>query len=368
MVRLLINDEGPNMNRNYLARMFWLGATLAGCLLASLDDKRTTAADSPKSQNAKAAVLEPSAAVVHQPDLTYRTVGDRELMLDVIFPKVGKGPFPAVILLHGSGPANKGKTGMLPLAQELALQGYVGIGVDYRCKPEDGFPAPIRDVQCAVRWLRAHADQYKIDKDRIGVWGFSGGGTLACLLGMKGTTWKGDNGRAQLDDRPQAVVSFYGPMDFAQLHEACQARAKAKESRFQERMESSYIMHTLESWLGGPPSKVPDRYALASPVTHVTGNLPPILLIHGAEDTVIPAQQSQHLASKLRGSGSPVGLLIIGGAGHDFEEKNPIDRRLAMAAVLAFLDHHLLGPIQNRSPRNRLERTQDLRQISKELK
>jgi len=92
------------------------------------------------------------------------------------------------------------------------------------------------------------------------------------------------------------------------------------------------------------------------------------LLIHGAEDTVIPAQQSLFLASRLKGSGSPVGLLIVGGAGHDFEEKNPINRRLAMAAVLAFLDHHLLSPTENRSPRNRLEGTQDLRQISNELK
>jgi acetyl esterase/lipase len=257
---------------------------------------------------------------------------------------------------------------MLPLAQELALQGYVGIAVDYRCKPEDGFPAPIQDVQCAIRWLRTQAGQYKIDKDRIGVLGFSGGGTLACLLGMKGTTWKGDNRPVQIDGRPQAVVSFYGPTDFAQLHQGCQAKINAKESGPLEKAQSSYIMHTLERWLGGPPSKVPQSYALVSPVTHVAANLPPILLIQGAEDTVTPPQQSQLFASKLKGAGNSVGLLIVGGAGHDFEDKSASDKRLAMAAVLAFLDDHLLDPNQNGLPRNRLARTQDLRQISKESK
>src|SRR5262249_54584791 len=150
-------------------------------------------------ESTKPADLELSAAVVHRPDLIYQTLDNRALMVDVIFPKVGNGPFPAVILIHGSGPANKGKRGMVPLAQGLALPGYVGIVVSYRCKPEDGFPAPILDVQSAIRWLRANAIQYKIDKNRIGVWGFSGGGTLACLLGMKGTNWNGNNAPAQRD-------------------------------------------------------------------------------------------------------------------------------------------------------------------------
>jgi acetyl esterase/lipase len=331
--------------------MFWLGATLAGCLLASLDDKRGMADDSPKLENVKSAALEPSATVVHRPDLLYRTVGDRKLMLDVIFPKLGGGPFPAVILLHGTGPANQGKEGMVPLAQELARQGYVAIAVSYRSKPEDAFPAPIQDVRCAIRWLRGQANQYKIDKDRIGVVGFSGGGTLACLLGM--------NGPVQNGDRVQAVVSFYGPTDFARLHEVCQAKLKVKETCFEERVQSWFIIPALEKWLGGSPSKVPESYALPSPVTHVTRNLPPFLLIHGAEDTMIPVEQSQRLATKLKESGNPVGLLIIGCAGHDFEEKDPINRRLAMAAVLAFLDDHLVGLNQNRKLANRSERTQD---------
>jgi acetyl esterase/lipase len=106
---------------------------------------------------------------------------------------------------------NKGRKGMAPLAQLFARQKYVGIAVSYRCKPEDAFPAPIQDVECAIRWLRTHADQYKIDKDRIGVVGFSGGGALACLLGMK--SFQDDLDNKEMRPEPfggvQAVVSFY---------------------------------------------------------------------------------------------------------------------------------------------------------------
>ena len=143
---------------------------------------------------------------------------------------------------------------MAPLAEELARKGYVGVAVSYRCKPEDNFPAPLQDVQGAIDWVRANAGQYKLDKDRIAVIGFSGGGTLACLLGMKG-------------DTVRAVVSLYAPTDFLRLHECCLTKSQAKECGLWEKTQSSYIMKTLESWLGGPPSKVPERYRSASPIS-----------------------------------------------------------------------------------------------------
>jgi dipeptidyl aminopeptidase/acylaminoacyl peptidase len=102
-------------------------------------------------------------------------------------------------------------------------------------------------------------------------------------------------------------------------------------------------MQTLERWLGGSPAKVPERYALASPLNHVTCDSPPILLIHEQDDTVVPVEQSQLLAKKLHASGRPVSLLVVAGAGHDFEDKDRTNGRLAMAAVLAFLDDHLLA-------------------------
>lgn len=93
-----------------------------------------------------------------------------------------------------------------------------------------------------------------------------------------------------------------------------------------------------------------------------------MLLIHGADDSIVPVEQSRLFAKKLQESGRPISLLIVEGAGHDFEEKNPTNGRLAFAAVFAFLDDHLLGPKQNRMAGNRSERTPDLRQSCKESK
>jgi acetyl esterase/lipase len=289
-------------------------------------------------------------------------------MLDLVGPKSGEGPFPAVILLHGVGPANKGRNGLLASAQELARKGYVGIAVGYRSKPEDAFPAPIQDVQCAIRWVRAHAEELRIDKNRIGVLGFSGGGALACLLGLKGDGPDDDNKLPEKPGRVQAVVSFYGPTDFARLHEWCMKRAKATESCTADRFVSGMIMQALEKWLGGPPSKDPQPYASVSPMSCDSKNSPPILLIHGADDSMVPLEQSQLFARKLQKANRPVSLLVVEGAGHDFEEKNKSDGRLAFAAVLAFLNDHLLGVGQNQPSGNHPDLPKDLSGVVKNLK
>lgn len=327
------------MKRNDLARVACQAAFLGICLSISLGSQSARADDSAKPENSKPGDTTTAIGVVHHPNLKYRTVNCKALMLDVVSPKVGAGPFPAVVLIHGTGPFSKGKEGMIPLAQEVARNGFVAIAVSYRYTPEDAFPAPIEDVQCAIRWVRANANQFKVDKDRIGVLGFSGGGTLACLLGTKGYK----NALGDQDKKGsgplRAIVSFYGPTDFARLHGDCQK--KAKEGSLAEQWQSDLIMKRLEKWFGGPPSIVRENYALPSPMSKDFQECPPVFLIHGSEDSVVSVEQSRLLAKKLRNSSRPVKLLVFEGAGHDFEAKNTTDGHLAVALVLAFLGDHL---------------------------
>jgi acetyl esterase/lipase len=245
------------------------------------------------------------------------------------------------VLLHGTGPFTKGRIGMIPLAQELARNGYVAIAVSYRYRPEEKFPAPIQDVNCAIRWVQDHSVQYKVDKDRIGVVGFSGGGALACLLGMKGGQDLPNEGKDATQSVPlRAIVSFYAPTDFARFHEDCQK--KVKEGSKAEKLLGDLMMKALEKWFGGPPSKFPKLYDEVSPIKQVTKDSPPILLIHGAEDKVVPVDQSRLLAKKLKELRRPFSFLVIEGSGHDFEEIDKTNGRMTIAAVLAFLEEHLL--------------------------
>src|SRR5262249_48882338 len=146
-----------------------------------------------------------------------------ELQLDVARPKQGKGPFPAIVVLHGTGPRSKGKVNTFPVAKELARRGYVGVAVDYRVPDQHVFPCAIAGVQSAVRWVRANACKYDIDPERIGVLGYSAGGGLACLLAMAGPEdgLEGNGGNLKVSSKVRAVVAYSPPTDLARLYHEC---------------------------------------------------------------------------------------------------------------------------------------------------
>src|SRR6516164_2314897 len=155
-----------------------------------------------------------SAAKGQQPeirverDLVYGKAGRVQLQLNLALPKKGKGPFPAVVCIHGGGWYQGQRQDMDPMTELLARRGYVAATVGYRLVPSVRFPAQIEDCKAAVRWLRANARKYHINPDRIGAIGPLAGGHLSCLLGVtdKKDGLEGSGGNPEPSRRVQAVV------------------------------------------------------------------------------------------------------------------------------------------------------------------
>ncbi|MGA2481207.1 MAG: alpha/beta hydrolase [Spirochaetia bacterium] len=236
-------------------------------------------------------------------DITFGKGGDVDLTLDLARPE-GNGPFPAIVFIHGGSWLQGSKADYDYPLQKAAARGYVAVTVNYRLtyetlangKARYPFPAQIKDVKCAVRWLRANAGKYRIDPDHIGVLGFSAGGHLALLLGLTQPSdgFEGDGGYAEYSSRVQAVVNSSGPTELG----------------------SSSTADAFTRFLGGTYAQVPEAYAKASPVTYVRKDGPPVLTIHGDKDDVVSLTQAQDLDAKMKAVGASHTLVVKKGAGH----------------------------------------------------
>ena len=267
--------------------------------------------------------------IVHEYAIVYGHGGDRELKLDLARPE-GKGPFPAIVFIHGGGWSGGNRQAYHEAVQDAALRGYVAVTVSYRLTEPDSegkakfpFPAQVHDVKCAVRWLRAHAAKYGVDPKRIGATGGSAGGHLALMLGAseKVAELEGDGGHADQSSRVQAVVNYYGPTDMTGLYAAGEA-----------------LPPIVGPFLGGGPNEVGDRYRAASPVTYVSRKTPPILTLHGTEDRVVPIAQARLLDKRMKKVGALHTLVPLEGQGHGFQGDA---RARARQLMYRFFDEYL---------------------------
>ena len=254
--------------------------------------------------------------------VAYGAVTGEPLLLDVYRPTAGEEPWPAVVLIHGGGMWTGSRTHMEYPASQLAQAGYVACSIDYRlvdaAAGSHRWPVQLDDVQRAVRWVRAHAADYGVDPRRVGAYGWSAGGQLAALLGMRDTR-DATAPLASYPSRVACVVDLAGDVDLAAY-------------------TLPPALHEVVALLGGTPQEVPARYRDSSPLSWINERTAPFLVIHGTQDDVVPIAQSRRLVAALRAAGIEVRYVELAGAAHD----DLVWTRVG-PATLDFLDRHL-GP------------------------
>ena len=240
---------------------------------------------------------------------------------------------PAVVIIHGGGWTGGDKAALREFVSgtTLAQAGYVCVSVEYWKVRANPWPTNIQDCKNAVRWLRANAARLQVDPERIGVIGGSAGGHLALMVAYT-------PGLAELEpkepypgvsDRVSACVDLYGITDLL-----------TRQSTTADGTPNGKLRGTV--FFPESREKAPEKWRLASPVTHITKNSPPTLIIHGTKDTTVDREQSAELVRKLTAAGVENRLITVPGATHAFAIKTKeFDLR---PEVLAFFDRHLKAP------------------------
>lgn len=249
------------------------------------------------------------------PDIAYRE-GNEAWKLDLAMPtERGETPRPALVFIHGGGwrGGDKRRGGFLRPTISYADKGYVCVTVNYRMLNEAPITACVEDVKNAVRWLRAHAEEYNIDPERIGASGNSAGAHLAVMLGVcpPSAGLEGDGPYQEYSSMVQAVVASATPTDFLSVMSDRQrnrsnAQAARPPRKNELRLESEEVR------------------AKTSPVTYASADAPPILLVHAISDRTVGVYHSDKLVRALREAGAKnVSYILLGDeSGHGAFQRN----------------------------------------------
>lgn len=257
-----------------------------------------------------------------QPDVIYGHKDGMALTFDVFRPTKANGA--GIIFIQSGGWYSiwKEPRTLLPACQPLLDHGFAVFALYHGSAPRYVIPEAVADVRRAVRYLRLHANDFGVDPERLGALGGSAGGHLTLMLATTG-----DDGDAKAEDivlrqssHIAAAVAMYPPTD-------------------------------LRLWVSDPPEavrKVPglkppltisaEQAAYVSPLLHAGATTPPICLIHGDSDELVPLEHSRNLSARLQSAGRPNRLLVIEGAGHSF---TPKDYAIAVPAMLEWFEKHL---------------------------
>ena len=261
-------------------------------------------------------------------DLTYATVGGTDLLLDVHLPETDV-PAGLIVWVHG-GAWRSGAKEDLDL-RDLVERGWAIGSLNYRLSGEARFPAQAHDIKAAIRYLRAHADEFGYPASRFVVSGSSAGGHLAALIGvtngvvdLEGTI----GGYHDVSSDVQAVVVLFGASNLTTILQQSTPHGL------------SVRKPALDLLLGGQPEAVPELARLASPVFHVDADDPPMLWLHGDQDPQMPVNQGLEMQGAYEELGRPIVFKAVHGMGHGgagFSDE------AALTLIDSFLREHLEG-------------------------
>jgi acetyl esterase len=225
-----------------------------------------------------------------QQDIEFAKAGDVSLTLDAFVPE-GAGPFATCILVHGGGFTKGDKHSFIkPLFEPLSKAGFTWFTINYRLAPQHAWPACAEDVASAIKWVKAHAAEYKVDPKRIALIGESAGGHLVSWAGVMGAG----------DTRVAAVVPFYAPHDLVVQVQRRNALGGLGGLIGTEELNDA-------AW---------KKLADISPLNHIKPGLPPFLQIHGDKDETVPLSQSLNFATKMKAAGNSCETIIVPGGIH----------------------------------------------------
>ncbi len=232
-------------------------------------------------------------------DLAYVSGGQQRNRLDLYLPEKAAGRLPLVVWIHGGGWWGGSKDNCP--AVSFCTKGYAVASINYRLSQQARFPAQINDCKAAIRWLRAHAAEYHLNPEHIGVWGASAGGHLAALLGTTGNVkeLEGHGGNLDQPSRVQCVVDWFGPADLTTMGR-----------------QIDNLGTPVARLIGGAVQENKEKARKASPLAYVSKDSAPFLIMHGDKDKLVPLEQSERLAAALAKAGVEVKLQIVKDSSH----------------------------------------------------
>jgi acetyl esterase/lipase len=300
-----------------------------------------SAADN-KAKMLEVPIKEPSVNLISDVVYSQQPIyGDSNvpLEMDILQPE-GKKPLPAVVFVPGGGFMSANNDKSVQQRMTISEAGYVVASIEYRVTPQSTFPSPLEDVKAAIRYLRANAEKFNIDPENIVVMGSSAGGYLAAFAGITNGLAEFDKGE-NLDQSSdvKAVIDLYGLSDLTRVGDG-----------FSEEIQALHKSPSAPEgmWVNGPSVMSPggsifdnlEKAAKANPITYITKDAPPFLIMHGDEDTLVSPNQTEILHENLINKGVDSTYYVVKGAGHG--GTHWVQPKV-MKILISFLDKHVKG-------------------------